>query len=138
MKFIAPRHSGARAKRAVPSAASGTTATAKVASSMDAAPAGDVQRSGKSSKASRTREEVERVGVCHVGVERGPVAQAESSQHRNAHGDTSRRLSAPTRFKLLRFWNNEVLANIDSVCGATASALVDPIALPFFLSLGRT
>lgn len=34
-------------------------ATAKVASSADAAPAGDVQRSGKSSKASRTREEVE-------------------------------------------------------------------------------
>jgi TonB family protein len=33
--------------------------TAKVASSADAAPAGDVQRSGKSSKASRTREEVE-------------------------------------------------------------------------------
>jgi TonB family protein len=36
-------------------------ATAKVASSADAAPAGDVQRSGKSSKASRTREEVELV-----------------------------------------------------------------------------
>jgi TonB family protein len=32
-----------------------------VASSADAAPAGDVQRSGKSSKASRTREEVELV-----------------------------------------------------------------------------
>ncbi len=36
-------------------------ATAKVASSADAVPAGDVQRSGKSSKASRTREEVELV-----------------------------------------------------------------------------
>lgn len=36
-------------------------ATAKVASSADAAPAGDVQRSGKSAKASRTREEVELV-----------------------------------------------------------------------------
>jgi len=36
-------------------------ATAKVASSADAAPAGDVQRSGKSSQASRTREEVELV-----------------------------------------------------------------------------
>jgi TonB family protein len=36
-------------------------ATAKVASGVDAAPAGDVQRSGKSSKASRTREEVELV-----------------------------------------------------------------------------
>jgi len=36
-------------------------ATAKVASSMDAAPPGDVQRSGKSSKGSRTREEVELV-----------------------------------------------------------------------------
>jgi len=36
-------------------------ATAKVASSAAAAPAGDVQRSGKSSKASRTREEVELV-----------------------------------------------------------------------------
>jgi TonB family protein len=36
-------------------------ATAKVASSIDAAPADDVQRSGKSSKASRTREEVELV-----------------------------------------------------------------------------
>ena len=34
-------------------------ATAKVASGADAATAGDVQRSGKSSKASRTREEVE-------------------------------------------------------------------------------
>ncbi|MBN6152810.1 DUF559 domain-containing protein [Xanthomonas sp. AmX2] len=67
-------------------------------------------------------------------VERGPVAEAESSQPLNAHAA----LSAPARFKLLRFWNNEVLANIDSVCGATASALVDPIALPFFLSLGRT
>jgi TonB family protein len=36
-------------------------ATARVASSVAAAPAGDVQRSGKSSKASRTREEVELV-----------------------------------------------------------------------------
>lgn len=36
-------------------------ATAKVTSSADAAPAADVQRSGKSSKASRTREEVELV-----------------------------------------------------------------------------
>jgi protein TonB len=36
-------------------------ATAKVASSVAAAPAGDVQRSGKSSKAARTREEVELV-----------------------------------------------------------------------------
>lgn len=36
-------------------------ATAKVASSADASPAADVQRSGKSSKASRTREEVELV-----------------------------------------------------------------------------
>jgi len=35
--------------------------TAKVASSVEAAPAGDVQRTGKSSKASRTREEVELV-----------------------------------------------------------------------------
>jgi TonB family protein len=39
----------------------GGHATAKVASSIEAAPAGDVQRSGKSSKASRTREEVELV-----------------------------------------------------------------------------
>ena len=36
-------------------------ATTKVASSVDAGPSGDVQRSGKSSKASRTREEVELV-----------------------------------------------------------------------------
>jgi TonB family protein len=36
-------------------------ATAKVASSVEAAPASDVQRTGKSSKASRTREEVELV-----------------------------------------------------------------------------
>lgn len=36
-------------------------ATAKVSSSVEAAPAGDVQRTGKSSKASRTREEVELV-----------------------------------------------------------------------------
>jgi TonB family protein len=36
-------------------------ATAKVTSSVAAAPAGDVQRTGKSSKASRTREEVELV-----------------------------------------------------------------------------
>jgi len=36
-------------------------ATAQVASSVEAAPAGDVQRTGKSSKASRTREEVELV-----------------------------------------------------------------------------
>jgi TonB family protein len=36
-------------------------ATAKVSSSVDAAPADDVQRSGKSSKGSRTREEVELV-----------------------------------------------------------------------------
>jgi TonB family protein len=35
--------------------------TAKVASSVEAAPASDVQRTGKSSKASRTREEVELV-----------------------------------------------------------------------------
>ena len=39
----------------------GGHATARVASSVAAAPAGDVQRSGKSSKASRTREEVELV-----------------------------------------------------------------------------
>jgi TonB family protein len=39
----------------------GGHATAKVASGVDAAPSGDVQRSGKSSKASRTREEVELV-----------------------------------------------------------------------------
>jgi TonB family protein len=36
-------------------------ATAKVASTLDVAPSGDVQRSGKSSKGSRTREEVELV-----------------------------------------------------------------------------
>lgn len=39
----------------------GGHATAKVVSSADAAPAGDVQRTGTSSKASRTREEVELV-----------------------------------------------------------------------------
>jgi TonB family protein len=39
----------------------GGHATAKVASGVDATPSGDVQRSGRSSKASRTREEVELV-----------------------------------------------------------------------------
>ena len=59
-------------------------------------------------------------------LEAGIVIEVDGSQHHDSEQDGYRdRYMQSTGFKVLRFWNNDVLANPEGVCAVIAQALAE-------------
>jgi very-short-patch-repair endonuclease len=59
------------------------------------------------------------------------IVEADGSQHADSVGDTERdTYLAGQGFRLMRFWNNEVLTNPDGVATALLAALETPLPNP--------
>jgi very-short-patch-repair endonuclease len=65
-------------------------------------------------------------------VERGLVVELDGSQHaeRNAADERRTRLIERSGYRVLRFWDNEVLSNLYGVSERISEALEDPRPLP--------
>src|ERR1041384_491669 len=70
------------------------------------------------------------VGFCCV--ERGLVVELDGGQHaeRTAADERRARVLEQCGYRVLRFWNNEVLSNFDGVLEKISEALEDPRLLP--------
>lgn len=59
-------------------------------------------------------------------LEAGVVIEVDGGQHQDSTTDQRRDSSMRGRgFKVLRFWNNEVLTNLEGVCSVIAQALAE-------------
>ena len=65
-------------------------------------------------------------------VERGLVVELDGSQHaeRNAADERRTRLIERSGYRVLRFWDNEVLINLYGVLERISEALEDPRLIP--------
>jgi len=65
-------------------------------------------------------------------VERGLVVELDGSQHaeRNAADERRTRLIERSGYRVLRFWDNEVLSNLCGVLERISEALEDPRLIP--------
>jgi very-short-patch-repair endonuclease len=65
-------------------------------------------------------------------VERGLVVELDGSQHaeRNAADERRTRLIERSGYRVLRFWDNEVLINLYGGLGRISEALEDPRLIP--------
>ena len=54
------------------------------------------------------------------------MIEVDGGQHLDSHDDLQRdRFMQAKGFKVLRFWNNDVLANLEGVCGVIAHGLFE-------------
>lgn len=59
-------------------------------------------------------------------LEAGLVIEVDGGQHLDSHDDLQRdRFMQAKGFKVLRFWNNDVLANLEGVCRVIAHCLFE-------------
>jgi very-short-patch-repair endonuclease len=65
-------------------------------------------------------------------VERGLVLELDGGQHaeRNAADERRTRILQRFGYRVLRFWDNEVLSNLDGVLERISEALEDPHPYP--------
>lgn len=73
----------------------------------------------------RRQARIERYVVDFLCIEAGLIVEIDGSQHVDAARYDARRTGALERcgFLVLRFWNNEVLSDIDRVLAAIANTL---------------
>ncbi|EGP10133.1 Protein of unknown function DUF559 [Bradyrhizobiaceae bacterium SG-6C] len=63
------------------------------------------------------------------------IVEADGGQHSESHRDKIRdRKLADEGYRILRFWNTDILGNIDSVLDTIRSALLDELPLTPTLS----
>ena len=66
-----------------------------------------------------------------ICLEAGVVIEVDGGQHQQNHEDQRRdRYMQSIGFKVLRFWNNEVMANLEGVCSVIAQCLAERCAHP--------
>ena len=76
----------------------------------------------------RRQHEVDRYVVDFACTERMLVVEIDGGQHleQQDYDDARTRHLQPKGYRVLRFWNNDVLTNIESVLEAVISALASP------------
>ena len=71
-------------------------------------------------------------------LEAGVVIEVDGGQHQGNREDPRRdRYISDLGFQVLRFWNNDVLANLEGVCAVIAHALAERCPHPSLPGLAR-
>ena len=88
----------------------------------------------------RRQHEIDRYMVDFICTERMLVVELDGSQHleQQDYDDVRTRYLQANGYRVLRFWNNDVLTNIESVLEAVTEALASPGTSPsHFLHLQK-
>ena len=75
----------------------------------------------------RRQQPIGRFIVDFVCQEQRLIVEADGGQHQDSHGDTRRTAFLESQgYQVLRFWNNDILNNLDGVAQSIATAVSTP------------